>query len=309
MLNRAKPYLLRVHRWLTLVFALPLAILIVTGVILALEPMAISLTTKPGTITSERLVGLLQQYDPQAKANGIVLRTYENRLTINGAGVSGRADIILSTGAAVDDSGGLRLSDVFMASRRLHEHFLFDQRWVVTASTIAMVVLMLLGVLMGWPRLRNTISGWHQGVAWFGLPLAVLSPVTGLMIVAGLTFSPLPKTAPGPKVSIAQAVEILGKERDLSGLIWLRQRGPRLMARLNEGGAFKVYTISAKGIEPMGANLPRALHEGNFAGVWSGLMVLITALGLGGLMVTGLILYARRALRPRQRNRAVPVAS
>lgn len=309
MLNRAKPYLLRVHRWLTLVFALPLAILIVTGVILALEPMAISLTTKPGTITSERLVGLLQQYDPQAKANGIVLRTYENRLTINGAGVSGRADIILSTGAAVDDSGGLRLSDVFMASRRLHEHFLFDQRWVVTASTIAMVVLMLLGVLMGWPRLRNTISGWHQGVAWFGLPLAVLSPVTGLMIVAGLTFSPPPKTAPGPKVSIAQAVEILGKERDLSGLIWLRQRGPRLMARLNEGGAFKVYTISAKGIEPMGANLPRALHEGNFAGVWSGLMVLITALGLGGLMVTGLILYARRALRPRQRNRAVPVAS
>ena len=114
----------------------------------------------------------------------------------------------------------------------------------------------------------------------------------------------------GPRApGLSMAVEILGKERDLSGLIWLRQRGPRLMARLNEGGAFKVYTISAKGIEPMGANLPRALHEGNFAGVWSGLMVLITALGLGGLMVTGLILYARRALRPRQRNRAVPVAS
>lgn len=267
------------------------------------------MATKPGTISAARIGTLLAQYDPQGKASGIVMRAYENRLTINGAGVSGKTDIVLSTGTAVDDSAGFRLSNVFMASRRLHEHFLFEQEWVVTVSTIAMLVLMLLGVLMGWPRLRNTISGWHQGVAWFGLPLAVLSPVTGLMLAYGITFSLPPKTAPGPKISIAQAVEVLGKEHDLSGLIWLRQRGPRLMARLNEGGAFRVYTLSAKGAEPMGANWPRALHEGNFAGVWSGIMVLVTALGLAGLMITGLILYVRRALRPRQRNRAAPAAS
>lgn len=309
MLARAKPYLLRLHRWMTLVFSIPLAILIVTGLILAFEPVALTSGFKPDSLSAARVTTLLDQYDPAGKATGVILRAYENRLTINGAGVSGKADVILSTGAAVDDSGTLRLSDVFMASRRLHEHFLSEQRWVVTAATIAMIVLMLLGVLMGWPRLRNSISGWHQGVAWFGLPLAVLSPITGLLIALGVSFSPPPKTAPAPRVSLREAVQILGKERDLSSLIWLRQRGPRLMARINEGGAFKVYTISAKGLEPMGANWPRALHEGNFAGVWSGLMVIVTALGLAALMITGLILYARRALRPRQRNRAAPAAS
>ncbi len=53
---------------------------------------------------------------------------------------------------------------------------------MVIASTFAMVVLIMLGVLMGWPRIRNSVSGWHHAVAWFGLPLIILSPLTDLRL-------------------------------------------------------------------------------------------------------------------------------
>lgn len=310
MLNALKPYLLRLHRWMTLVFALPLAVVTLTGLILAFEPVAIDLGVEAGSLSAARFTTLLQQYDPDGKTSGLSLRAYEDRLTLIGPGVSGKTNIALSSGEAVDDSTGFRLSALFMASRRLHEHFVFDQGWVVTASTFAMLVLILLGLLMGWPRLRQSVSGWHQGVAWFGLPLVVLSPLTGLAMAYKVTLSPPAVVEKAALPSISQAVELLEKEHDLSGLIWLRKRGPNMMARINEGGRFNVYAVSAKGVTPMGKNWPRSLHEGNFAGVWSGVMVIVTAISIIGLMVTGLTIYFGRLLRSRNRNRAAtPVAA
>lgn len=301
-----KPYLLRLHRWTTLVFSIPLMVLILTGLVLSVEPIAQDLAITPGSLSTERLLGLMDQHDKEGKARGIQIRAYENRMILQGVGADGSLDLDYKTGAVVDDDERTMLSDVFRFARGLHEHFVFDQSWIVTASTYAMLVLMLLGVLMGWPRIRNTMSGWHQGVAWFGLPLLVLSPLTGLALAYGITFQPPAPRERAEPVAIREAVRMLGEKTDLSGLIWLRQRGTRLLARVSEGGNFKVYAVAKQGITPAGQNWPRALHEGNFAGLWSGLMVLITSLGLVGLVVTGLVIYVRRLLRKpnRQRERA-----
>src|SRR5262249_35563041 len=50
----------------------------------------------------------------------------------------------------------------------------------MVAPTYAALALGKLGIPMGWPRLRNTLAGWHKGTAWFLLPLVILSPLTGL---------------------------------------------------------------------------------------------------------------------------------
>ena len=302
-----RPLLLRLHRWTTLVFALPLAVVILTGLVLSVEPIVQDMGTSPQSLTASRLVSLLDQHDPDKKARGIAVRTYENRLVLLGVGEDGSLDLDLATGQVVNDDERTMLSDIFGMARGWHEHFLFDQRWVVTASSYAMLVLVVLGVLMGWPRLRQSVSGWHQGMAWFGLPLLVLSPLTGLAIVYGVTFTaPAAREAARP-VPIREAVEKLGDGSDLSGLIWLRNRGGRLLARVNEGGAFRVYAVSASGVTATATNWPRALHEGNFAGKWSGLTVLLTSFALVGLLVTGLIIYARRTFRPRNRQRPARV--
>jgi len=307
-----RPLLLRLHRWTTLVFALPLALLIITGLILSVEPIVQDIATRGTTLPAERIVSYLEKHDPEGKARGIAIRAYENRMTLLGVGPGGRLNLALSSGEAVNDDDRTMLADIFGTAKSLHEHFIFDLGWVVTASTIAMVVLIVLGVLMGWPRLRNTFSGWHQGVAWFGLPFLALSPITGLMLIYGITFS-----SPVPQDRVAlptlkEAVQILGKAReaeksDLGGLIWLRNRGGRLLARFNEGGAFRVYQVARNGVTLASTNWPRGLHEGNAAGLWTGIMVLLTSFAFVGLMITGLTLWFRRTFRKRNRSRAVTV--
>lgn len=299
-----KPWLLRLHRWTTIVFSVPLAVLIVTGLILSFEPIVQTTGLKPGTLSADRLVALIAEHDPANQARALSIRGYDNVLVLSGGRGPG-TEIDLATGKKLEPGGSL-LSGLFRESRRLHENFLWGLEEVVVPATIAMLVIAVLGIAMGWPRLRNTVSGWHKGMAWFGLPLVILSPLTGLMIAWGITFAAAPARETGARAAplpLAEAVRAIGKTHDPSTIIWLRQRGGRQLARVVEGGEFAVHAVTADGLKPQPRNWPRLLHEGNFAGVWSGLFVVVTSLALVGLMTTGLIIWARRQLRRRNRIR------
>ena len=120
--------------------------------------------------------------------------------------------------------------------RRTHETLLIDASWLVIGSAVARLVL--LGALMGWARIANTLAGWHNAMACWGLlPLIVLSPLTGLFLAFGITFaSPSPKTesARDAPLDLVQAVQIVGERYDLSTLVWMRPQGGRLLARFVE---------------------------------------------------------------------------
>ncbi|MBK9083053.1 MAG: PepSY domain-containing protein [Rhizobiales bacterium] len=319
-----KPYLLRLHRWLTLAFALPLAVLVVTGLILSFEPIVATTAAPPAALTAERIDQLLAQHDPEGKARMLAVRPYDGTMSIMGVRQGAPLTVDVTTGAEAKPAG---LAGWFNASRGLHEHLILDLDWLVSLSTAAMIALMLLGALMGWPRLANTISGWHKGTAWFLLPLVVLSPVTGLMLAYGVTFAggpPMggpgahgPGGAPqvqaqgaGPRgqrggdgLPVREAVKLLAAQADVSRLLMMRGRGPQMMARLNEGGEYRAYTVSREGVRAAPRNWPRLIHEGNWAGVWSGLVNVVTSLALTLLMGTGLVIWARRRFRKPQRQR------
>ncbi len=296
-----KFWLLRFHRWLAVAFALPLAVLVLTGLVLSFEPIAQTSGLRPGSLTPAALDGFLATHDPEGRARGLSLRPYEDRLTISGVGPEGAVDIDVSTGAVREDDG--RFSGLFGEARGLHEHLVFDLGWLVTASTFAMLALAVLGIAMGWPRLRASMSGWHQGIAWFALPLLVLSPLTGLALALGVSFAaPAARTQPLP---LREAARIVALAKDPSTIVWIRNRGGRQLARLNEGGMFNVYAVTREGLVETPRNWPRLIHEGNFAGIWSGLMNVAVSLAFVGLMVTGGVIFARRQLRRRQRRRPV----
>lgn len=299
-------WLLRFHRWIALAFSLPLAALIVTGLILSFEPIVQTTGIRAGSLTAAQLDVYLATHDAAGKARGISLRSYENRLTLQGVGEDGATDLDITTGKVMDEDG--TLSSLFGASRGLHEHLILDLDWLVSTSTVAMLALIGFGIFMGLPRLRNSLSGWHKGVAWFGLPLLIASPLTGLAIAYGVTFAPSAPRA-GPAPPIREAAQIVGRDKDLSQLVWLRQRGGRLLVRLNEGGVFNVYGVTREGLVPTPKNWPRLIHEGNFAGIWSGTMNVVISLALLLLLVSGVIIWARRKLRPRQRVRVSAVAA
>jgi uncharacterized iron-regulated membrane protein len=297
-----KPLLLRLHRWLTLIFAFPLAIVVVTGLILSVEPIVTAGAIKPQSLSAAKLSGLLDKHDPDGKARMIALDHNRHRLSVIG-GDRRRVTVDLANGERAGKGGAS--ASVFNSARRLHEHFLFGLGWIVTASTMVMLGLITLGVLMGWPTLRNSLSGWHKAMAWFLLPLLVLSPLTGLGLAYRISLSAEPpkEARAAPPASLREAVPIVAKSHDLSRLLWIRKRGKRVLARLLEDGEYRVYAVTRAGVVALPRNWPRLLHEGNGFGTIGALANLVTALAIIGLMATGLTMWGRRTFRRRSRVR------
>ncbi len=296
-----KPLLLRFHRWITLIFALPLVAILTTGLILSFEPMMQVSGIGGQPIQASRVVELIQRYDPDGKARGISIDAGAQQLKLQSAGAS---PIDLATGEPTVVAS--TLPDLFLWARRTHERLL-GQAWLVTSSTIAMVVLMVLGMLMGLPRLRNTLSGWHKGTAWFTLPLILLSPLTGLCLAFGLTFSGGPAPAKGgPPVALAEAVRTVAASHDLSHVVSIGNRGGRMMARLYEDGELRAYAISSAGVTALPRNWPRLLHEGNWSAMISSSLNAVTSVALLGLLSTGLLIWVGRKLRRRQPRAGEP---
>ncbi len=307
MVAGMKPLLLKLHRWIALAFALPLLAVLLSGLVLSFEPWAVDASNVPGSIGAARLGELIDRHDPRGQARALVIRSYDGTLSL-GTGRGGGVIVDLSTGEARD--GASVVAQAFGLMRGLHERLLLDLGWLVTASTAAMLVISVIGVFMGRPRFANTASGWHKAMAWLPLPLIVLSPLTGLFLAFGISFAgPPPELPQGPPLNLREAVESLGADHDLSALVWLRPQGGRYLARIVEGGEYRVYSVTRDGAVPMPRNLPRLLHEGNFAGAWSALMNVALSMAMMGLLGTGLWIWAKRSLMRRKlrRQRTAPV--
>ncbi|MBX9825169.1 MAG: PepSY domain-containing protein [Xanthobacteraceae bacterium] len=305
-----KAWLLKLHRWAALVFALPLVAVLGTGLILSFEPWLVVRAIEPNSLTPAKIETLLGQHDPGGQARAISYRSYDGTLTI-GYGRGGGKVVDIATGEI--RSGPSALADTLGTMRRAHETLLYDLRWLVITSSLAMLVLALLGVLMGWPLISNSLAGWHKAMAWGLLPLIVLSPLTGLMLSYGITFTGPPAAAAAvagaraAPIGLADAVRIVGNDNDLSSLVWLRPLGGRLAVRLVKDGEFRVYAVTRDGAVAMPRNWPRLWHEGNFAGVWSALMNVVISFATLGLLVTGVWIWLRRQIR--RRTRRVPASA
>lgn len=295
-----KAWLLRLHRWLALIFALPLVVVIGTGVVLSFEPWVVTAAITPGTLSSAKVQALLAQHDPRGQARNLINRSYDNTLAL-GAG-RGNPGIVVDVTTGELRSGPSRLARIFGTTRGLHERLMLDADWVVIASSAVMLGLALLGVLMGWPRLTNSLAGWHKGVAWTLLPLIILSPLTGLLMAGRVTFTEqtAAPAAQGAAPTLSQAVEVVGREHDLSGLMFIRPQGSRLIARLAEGGEYRNYVVTRESATALPRNWPRLWHEGNFAGAWSAAMNAIISLAMSLLLATGVWIWVRRQVRRRE---------
>ncbi|MFO1109869.1 MAG: PepSY domain-containing protein [Bradyrhizobium sp.] len=290
-----KPVLLKLHRWTTLVFALPLLAVIATGTILSFEPMTQFAGIRPQSLDAARVVGLIKRHDPEGKARGLSIDSAAQRLTLRGA-----AAIDLASGEAASSAP---LAELFRWARVTHEKLL-GQSWLVTASTIAMVVIMSIGMLMGLPRLRNTLSGWHKGAAWFTLPLILASPLTGLCMALGLTFQGgVAPAAGGRPVPLVEAVEIVAKTHDLATVVSIVPRGGRTMARIFDDGELRAYAVTPDGTSALPRNWPRLIHEGNWSATIGAALNVVTSAVLITLLTTGLLIWAQRQLRRRRTRR------
>jgi uncharacterized iron-regulated membrane protein len=305
-----KAWFLRLHRWITLATVIPLAIVIVTGGLLSLEPILFSRSA--GTVSLAKVEAMLAKHDPDGKAGALRINAYEGTLNLSAGRGAPPTMIDIASGEKL--APGQRLwSDFFTSTRRMHESLLIDQKWIVDYSTIAMIVSMIFGLLMGWPRFRNSMGGWHRTVAFVTAPLLILSALSGLAIAWGITFITPPAApaggssgAPRETVTLREAVKVIAAKHDLASVIWIRPQGGALRARVYNEGHAGVFTVTKQGLVEGPRNWPRVWHEGVWAGAWSGLLNLGISVVLLGLLITGMTIWARRTFRSRTRNRAQP---
>src|SRR5262245_22992898 len=119
-----KPVLLKLHRWTSLVFALPFLALLLTGTILSFEPMAHFAAIRPHSVDSARVVELIKRHDPEGKARGLSINSAAQLITLRGAGTP---PIDLASGEPAASAASL--ADLFLWARVTHERLL-GQSWL-----------------------------------------------------------------------------------------------------------------------------------------------------------------------------------
>lgn len=310
----------QIHRYVGLILAPIFALILITGLILAVGDMS-----RP-------------DYSQQAWGNQApqVLRTVE---TLNQQGVQvasiytdadnpnllwvdGGRDAQL-TAYSLDNAtkvktGGMD-SKIYNTAKGLHKNLLFGKtgKLIAEIASWAMAGLILIGlVFMVKPQFRKSLISWHNAIGVILLPLWLMLPVTAVMMSNHWYFGAMPKMErpqgqqgghggkPKGKPDSLPMVQILNninEQGDLVNVVSVAQAKFGTTVTMSVSGSLKNFAVqkdgSLKENPPMKTNWVRALHLGEWAGKSSKPANLVIGGVLFFFLLSGVYTYIRRSLK------------
>lgn len=283
-----KSALLLLHRWAGIVLFPLFALILLSGAILAFKPIIADLQAPeaPAPVRTEQLVELLAQ-NGSDKAVGSLQRLDNGdswRLT-------GVGDYRLQDGQRIGD-GSDPAASLFKVVKSFHKGLLLGLGWLVEYATWVMLAIMVSGLFFGWARFSKTLLGWHQVLGLWLLPLALLLPVTALLMTLHIGQPKLPRPSAGPATTLSAGIERAAQSHDLSMLISAsRFKGGSVLIKTES----ETLLVNGDQVTPMtGTYWPKALHEGTWGGWLSGLINLLLAGLVFTLSLTGFLSWFRR---------------
>ena len=167
---------------------------------------------------------------------------------------------------------------------------------LVEIAIYAMVAILMIGLVFGLPRLRNTVKGWHSGLSWLALPLVVLAPVTGLLMTLHVGLPPAPPLEAGAPIPLAWAIEAVAAQGDDRIIVARRFKAGGALVKTASASGEGSHLVQSDGrvVLSRGPSWVQELHAGTWAGAWSGALNLLSALVLMGITGTGLYGWLRR---------------
>ncbi|ANB03261.1 nitric oxide synthase [Ectothiorhodospira sp. BSL-9] len=300
--------LVLLHRWLTLLLLPLFGLIIITGAILSFAPIIKDLASGPAAqepVPVDRLLQVLARVDPQARSRAVEFE--EPGIAVVEFSRQGQREW-----QAFDLGSGQLLeqraigADFFHTVQHLHKHLLLDLDIVVDIATYLMVLVIIVGPLLAWPRLRHTLVGWHTLLGWAGFPLVLMVSATGVMMALSLGTPQFPEVDRDQgHMPMAQAIERAVEEGGLTH-VWDARRMQTAAVAINgrAGEASAAFVVTRDDVTRVGSypGLVAELHEGTWAGGWSGALNLLASMLLMALMVTGLVSWGRRGLQSRRRT-------
>lgn len=284
-----KTLLLQLHRWMGLVLFPIFLLVIISGMILALKPVVesgsqVAFQTQ---LDTNALVSMLESKDVDQSVRSIS-RVGETAWNLGSLGV-----VDLQSGEQLpgqSDAAG----EFFDLTKSFHKTLLLGLGLLVEIATWAMLGIVIVGLFLGWPKFRKTLIGWHHQLGAWLFPLALLLPLTGVMMTQHLLQTPLP-ISPGQHetVKLVDALRMADAQVDLSQLQSARRFKFGSVLISTEDQTLLVTASEVHELSPQAIS-PKTLHEGTWAGAWSGWLNFAAGGLLLGLSVTGFISWYRR---------------
>ncbi len=299
-LKNLKPTLFKLHRWIGVGLA-PLFLLIaLSGAVLALKPMQQQTPVAASeTVVLQQLISFLQRLDPlgqEVDAVSIDAATNHVSVSSNNPQLQGQFD--LASGDRIAGDKQAEPFDLFELAKHLHKELLFGADILIQIASYLMLLMVIVAPLLAWPRLRNSLMGWHRWVGWIMLPVILLLPLTGVLMSLHIGMPELPRMSqPGTRLSLTQALQMAQQEHDLKNLNNVRRfRGGSALLSVSGGADRSLLIVTDQAITPINPqdNLVKMLHEGTWAGSWSATLNLLGASALSLLSLSGLISWLRR---------------
>ena len=270
---RLRPLLFDIHLWLGLVAGAFIAVLAITGSIMAFEteleralhPHRSYVTPKGERLSLAQITAAVQRAYPNDTIGAFVVSDRPDFSYI--AGLS-RADLYVDpyTGAVLDE---VTAPDWLNTIHQLHTHLLLPRRphdvggKITSSAAVVLLLMVLSGLYLWWPlkRLRISWRGAASRASWFDihnitgvLALVVLLALTTTGLVIGfegmttrlfykMTDSQ-PTPRPSPRVAAVPGAVPIGPD---SALVLARAALPGTMPfQLNVPGPTEAYVIRAR---------------------------------------------------------------
>ena len=213
--------------------------------------------------------------------------------------VAGRSEAVTGRWSLADGArapAGSGSIDVFGLAEKIHKSLLVGLGFVVQAASFAMLATVCAAPFLAALRFRRNLMGWHRLVGWALLPVLVIPPATAVLMTLGIGHGGVPLPPSSHPLAMTQALARAGAVLDLSrlegahpfrgGSVFLTLSGP-------DGGAYVVSDAAVTKLSG-GPGLIQEIHEGTWAGAWSGALNFVVSLALLALTVTGVSSFVRR---------------
>ena len=291
MFIAVRPLLIRAHRWIGVALAPVFLLVIISGAVLSFRPILSDPAPRPdavSTVNVPALTSLLERLEGVGPISAIAIVDGGKTVDVasSAAGLAGAWDVTSGAPAAMSGRG----VDVFAIAERVHISLLLGLGFVVEAASWAMLAAILVGPFLAALRFRNSLMGWHRALGWVLLPVVLVAPLTAVLMTLGVGRGGAPLPVATHPVTISQALVRAAPAVDLSRLTSARtfRRGSVLMRIGGDNGGAFVVTDSATVMRSGGPGIVQQIHEGTWAGAWSGGLNFAISLALLALTTTGL---------------------
>ncbi|HVX87819.1 MAG TPA: PepSY-associated TM helix domain-containing protein [Gemmatimonadales bacterium] len=291
-----RPFLVRWHRRLALWLSPVATLVLLSGAVLAFQPMLAPPPPATAPVDLTRVIELLRRVDPEDRAGAIAIDPAGPKLLVQSDTAPPKV-YRLADGVEVPLEAPPGESGIFDIARWIHHQLWFGLGGLVTLASFGLLALVLAGPFLAPFRRPRSLLTWHAATGWVLWPLAVLLPLTAVLIVAPVG-RPFGGSRDRTPVALPVALEQAAALTDLSAL--------RFAQRMPNGGLFVITHAPGGNVRRMirdgqvydfGGRFVRSahlVHTGEWGGIWGGVVALLAAILLLGLQVTGILSWWRR---------------